>query len=75
MKTTKEPRMTTSSLRTKSSLEIAAAETAVVSVIQPVFVMSEFPGSASISAFALTLGSAVAGVALVEEKRKLFFPH
>ena len=73
MKTTKEPRITTSSLSTKSSFEIAAAETAVVSVIQPVFVMSEFPGSASISAFALTFGSVGAGVALVEEKRKLFF--
>lgn len=62
--------MTTSSFKTKSSWEIAAAVTAVVNVITPVLVMIEFPGNASINALALTFGSSVAGV--VEEYLTLY---
>lgn len=56
-KMTKEPRITTSSLRTKSSLEIAAAEVAAVKVTIPVFETREFPGRASMRADALAAGA------------------
>lgn len=69
MKTTKEPKMTTSSFKTNNSLLIAAALTAVVRVIQPVLETRLFPGRASIKALAFTLGSAAAGVE--DEYRRL----
>ena len=49
--------MTTSSLRTKSSLEMAAAEVAAVKVTIPVFETREFPGRASMRAEALAAGA------------------
>lgn len=60
--------MTTSSLRTKSSLEIAAAAVAVVRVTMPVLLTSEFPGRASRRAEALEAG---VGVWAVDWKRTL----
>jgi hypothetical protein len=51
--------MTTSSLRTKSSLEMAAAAVAVVRVTMPVLETSEFPGRASRRALALAAGAGV----------------
>lgn len=56
-KMTKDPRMTTSSLRTKSSFEMAAAEVAAVRVTIPVLDTNEFPGRASIRAEALAAGA------------------
>lgn len=51
--------MTTSSLRTKSSFEMAAAEVAAVRVTMPVLEMSELPGRASMRADAFWAGAGV----------------
>lgn len=49
--------MTTSSLRTKSSFEMAAAVVAAVSVTMPVLETSELPGRASMRADAFWAGA------------------
>lgn len=49
--------MTTSSFRTKSSFEMAAAVVAAVKVTMPVLETSELPGRASIRADALAAGA------------------
>jgi hypothetical protein len=62
MKTAVAPRMTTSSLSTKSSLEIAYPAPATPRVTQPVLDTTLFPGRASRREAAFALGSLVATI-------------